>query len=408
MGLSDAGRPVATTIRWLLLAGFLSTCSRALTLPFLAIFMARSLSLGPQEVGWALGLSLWAGGLAGLLGGFWIDKANKAGAVLWTSGITALALAAFPWAGSVAAAVALLAVANAAGALLEIAVKASFAQLLPEAERMKAFSASYTVANVAYAIAPALGALVYAQGQTALFLLSAALALAAMLLPLAGLWRCRHQLRPVAASAATDWRSALGVLRADRALLCFSLGGLLCAIVYGRFSAFLSQYLTVVADEQTAYRMVAYAITCNSVLVVALQYFVGRSLTRERLYRAQALATGLLVAGLLGFAVDHGYLAWGLAMLVFTFGEMIAVPASYAFVDHIAPEHLKGLYYSIEHVSGLGSAMTPILCGLLLAHTPAPTLFLALGACAVLSLAFYARGCRCAAWGRPAGVVAGP
>jgi len=54
---------------------------------------------------------------------------------------------------------------------------------------------------------------------------------------------------------------------------------------------------------------------------------------------------------------------------------MIIYPAEYLFVDTIAPENLRGSYYGAQNLAAFGGALSPVICGYLLIHTPAPTMF---------------------------------
>ncbi len=59
---------------------------------------------------------------------------------------------------------------------------------------------------------------------------------------------------------------------------------------------------------------------------------------------------------------------------------MIIYPAEFLFVDTLAPEELRGSYYGAQNLAALGGALSPVICGYLLMHTPAPTMFYALSA----------------------------
>jgi hypothetical protein len=42
------------------------------------------------------------------------------------------------------------------------------------------------------------------------------------------------------------------------------------------------------------------------------------------------------------------------AMIVFTLGEILIIPAEYAQIDQIAPPRMRGTYYGAQSVSELG------------------------------------------------------
>jgi predicted MFS family arabinose efflux permease len=66
---------------------------------------------------------------------------------------------------------------------------------------------------------------------------------------------------------------------------------------------------------------------------------------------------------------------WVIGMIVLTLGEVSLVPAEYLFIDVIAPEHLRGSYYGAQNLANIGSALSPLLCGIVLTHAPAVTMF---------------------------------
>ncbi|MOA59461.1 putative transporter [compost metagenome] len=76
-------------------------------------------------------------------------------------------------------------------------------------------------------------------------------------------------------------------------------------------------------------------------------------------------------------------------MAVFTLGEIIVFPAEYMFIDNIAPNHLRGMYYAAQNLGNLGAALGPVLCGLVLASLPAHSIFVMLVLFVVVGGGFY-------------------
>lgn len=200
-----------------------------------------------------------------------------------------------------------------------------------------------------------------------------------------------HNEKPPAAGFA---QVALGMLR-DRRLVCFTLGGVLSAVVFGQFTAYLSQYLVVtLQDPAQVARLAGYLVTTNAVTVIALQYLIGRRIARQQLMPWLMTGMAMFIAGLLGFSVAASAPAWCLAMLVFTLGEIIVIPAEFMFIDLIAPEHLRGVYYGAQNLSNLGGGLGPILVGLALGHLlPAAVFYLLIGS-VILAALFYWLGTR--------------
>lgn len=61
----------------LLIASLVLTIGRAVTLPFITIYLAEHFQLAPDKVGLVLGASLTLGIFTSLYGGYLVDKFNK-------------------------------------------------------------------------------------------------------------------------------------------------------------------------------------------------------------------------------------------------------------------------------------------------------------------------------------------
>ena len=148
----------------------------------------------------------------------------------------------------------------------------------------------------------------------------------------------------------------LSRLRQDRVLVLFTLSCALANLVYARFSNYLPLYLMQTLPEVEVLRWMSALISCNAVCVVLLQYPLGRGLRPGRLMPAIGAGFILLGLGTLGFGWMPGGL-WGMcaAMLVFSLGEIVLVPAEYLYIDAIAPEDCKGIYYGAQNLASLGA-----------------------------------------------------
>lgn len=378
------------TVRLLLLTTFTLTVARALTLPYLVVYLADNFQLPISQIGLLIGGALIVASLLSLYGGHLVDTWRNHTLVSACTLLFALAFV-----GAVASRAAMpfficLVLINLALAVVDIAAKAGFCALLPVEERAEVFAIKYTLSNVGYAAGPLLGVAMLELDGHLPFIASALLGLAMSL----AYWRLGDRgLRASAPSkpAAGFGQVALG-LAADRRLVCFTLGGVLSAVVFGQFTAYLSQYLVVTSSPSEAARLVGYLVTTNAVTVIALQYLIGRRISRQRLMPWLLAGMGLFIAGLLGFALAGSTLLWCLAMLVFTLGEIIVIPAEYMFIDLIAPEHLRGVYYGAQNLSNLGAALGPVMVGFALAHLWPGAIFYLLVLSVILAGLFYRLG----------------
>lgn len=155
----------------------------------------------------------------------------------------------------------------------------------------------------------------------------------------------RSAFTPVTAAAPADaermkFAGTLAVLRGDQRLLLFTLGGIFSTAVYGPLLTYLSQYLIVVETASVAYETVAYLSAANAVVVISLQYLFGSWIKEEKLLAWVSLVSAAFVVGLIGLSLSQELWIWVFAIIIFTIGEIIIVPAEYMFIDKIAPNHL--------------------------------------------------------------------
>ncbi|BFI54355.1 MFS transporter [Yersinia pseudotuberculosis] len=378
----------------LLIASLVLTIGRAVTLPFITIYLVEHFQLAPDTVGLLLGASLALGIFTSLYGGYLVDKFNKKRLILLTIILFSATFFALPWIEHPAWVILTLALLHSAYSVYTIAVKACFADWLPVNERIKAFSANYTMVNVGWAIGPVMGVLVVGFGPQLPFIISGALALLVVIV-LKFRINDADMLATERASSESvpDLRQTFNILRHDKRLIYFTLGSLLGAMVFAQFSGYLSQYLITVFDAKFAYQVIGAVMTVNATIVIALQYLLSRRMNQQNLMRWLMIGTLFFIIGLLGFMVAQDSIPlWMLAMAIFSLGEIIVIPAEYLFIDFIAPANLKGSYYGVQNLGQLGGAINPVLCGFLLAYTVPEMMFYMLIIAATLGLVLFYRG----------------
>ncbi|HDL7928469.1 TPA: MFS transporter [Yersinia enterocolitica] len=378
----------------LLIASLVLTIGRAVTLPFITIYLAEHFQLAPDKVGLVLGASLTLGIFTSLYGGYLVDKFNKKRLILLAITLFSATFFTLPWIEHPAWIILILALLHSAYSVYSIAIKACFADWLPVNERIKAFSANYTLVNVGWAVGLGLGVLVVSMGPQVPFIISGILAL---LVAITLKFRIDSTDMSVTEHTQTesvpDFRQTFRILRHDKRLIYFTVGSMLSAIVFGQFSGYLSQYLITVSDAKFAYQVIGAVMTVNAAIVITLQYLLSRRMNQQNLMRWLMLGTLFFIIGLFGFmAAQQSIPVWMLAMAIFSLGEIIVIPVEYLFIDFIAPANLKGSYYGVQNLGQLGGAANPVLCGFLLAYAAPEMMFYMLIVAAILGLVFFYRG----------------
>ncbi|NDJ57493.1 MFS transporter [Enterobacteriaceae bacterium 4M9] len=362
-----------TSTAALLVASLLLTVGRGMTLPFMTIYLTRQFAMDVHQVGIAMSGALTTGVLFSLFFGMLADKFDKrrymlAALALFFSGFIAIPLLNHPL-----AVVAFFSVINCAYSVFSTVLKSYFADTLPVYEKPRIFSLNYTFINIGWTLGPPLGTWFLMYSLNLPFWLAALSAVP----PLWLVGRYVQPLAPVRQNAHIAWSPA-SLLR-DNALRWFTLSTFLGQLVFGAFVTCLSQYALAIGDAQLAQQIVAVVLPVNAVVVVLLQYQVGKRVRPDNLRRLMLYGSLFFATGLLGFMVAGSNLwLWGLAAAVFTLGELIYAPGEYMLLDHIAPPGLKASYFSAQTLGTLGGALNPLLTGYVLTWLPPWTLFASL------------------------------
>ncbi|MFU2325074.1 MFS transporter [Pseudomonas sp. NFX98] len=262
---------------------------------------------------------------------------------------------------------------NLAYAVIDIAVKSGFGSLLPVTDRSEVFSIKYTLSNIGYAVGPFLGAGMAKLDISLPFLLSAGLGAGFFFIYF--VWGNRNLNATDEAQKPVPFLAVGKLLLQDYRLVCFTLGGLLSAVVFGQFTAYLSQYLVVTTTPESTYQIISTVVATNALMVISLQYSIGRKISHRHLNLWLAAGLSMFMMGLAGFALSTSILLWVISIAIFTVGEIIVFPAEYMFIDKIAPDNLRGMYYGAQNLSNLGAALGPVLCGVVLATQPPHYIF---------------------------------
>lgn len=379
-----------TTVNLLLSASLILTLARAITLPYLVIYLSGRFSLNVADIGLVIGSTLIIGSLLSLYGGYLVDKMSSYRLILGFSGLFTLGFLGTFLARDLWLFYSCLVLINLAYAVIDIAIKSGFGSLLPVTGRSEVFSIKYTLTNIGYAVGPFLGAGMATLDISLPFLLSAGLGAGFFFIYF--VWGDRDLNAIDDARKPVPFLAVGKLLLQDYRLVCFTLGGLLSAVVFGQFTAYLSQYLVVTTTPESTYQIISTIVATNALMVISLQYSIGRKISHGHLSLWLAAGLSMFMMGLAGFALSTSILLWVISMAIFTVGEIIVFPAEYMFIDKIAPDNLRGMYYGVQNLSSLGAALGPVLCGVVLAIQPPHYIFYMLALFIVAGGLFYFLG----------------
>lgn len=381
----------------LLASSLLLTIGRGATLPFMTIYLTRQYGMSVEAIGYALTIALTVGVLFSLGFGILADKFDKKRYMIVAIVAFIAGFAAIPLVNNVILVVFFFSLINCAYSVFSTVLKAWFADVLSVGEKARIFSLNYSFLNIGWTVGPPIGTWLVMYSLQLPFWLAAVCA--AFPLVFIQFYVQRSQ-ESGEEKVATVWQPS--VLLKDKALFWFTLSGLLASYVGGSFATCISQYVLTVADDADfAQKVVSVVLPVNAVVVVSLQYFVGRRITASNIRPLMVVGTLCFLLGLGGFIFSgENLLYWGIAAAVFTIGEIIYAPGEYMLIDNIAPPGMKASYFSAQALGWLGAAANPMITGLILTSLPAWTLFAIMMLAIVLAWLMILRGMSVKAWDR--------
>jgi MFS family permease len=237
------------------------------------------------------------------------------------------------------------------------ASSALLADLVPPEQRVTAYSAYRLALNAGWAFGPATAGFVT---EYSFFWLFVGDAISSALFGVVALLFLPHGLRT--SGRETGWPRALASIRRNPLFLQAIAASLVIAPVMYQMASTFSLHVDRCGLPAWAYGVL---ISGNGVLVVLFELPLTRVTTRFAPRRILALGYILLGTGFAmnSFATTIPLLA--LVVITFTFGEMVCMPVSAAYMANLAPAEMRGRYMGVY---GFSWAIA-IVCGPLIGMT---------------------------------------
>jgi predicted MFS family arabinose efflux permease len=362
---------------WYLWTGTLINRSGAFVMLYLEIHMVAYYGFSATFAGAVLGL--FGGGLAvgSLVGGVLADRWGRRGTLLIShllQAVTALVMGLTFQAAWIAILATVFGFWNGLG---RAPFSATMVDVLGPGARLKGMNLNYWAINLGFSVAAILAGFLSSAPHLTVFALTAAAQLATATL----VFGLIPETRPNFVEAKIRPTGSIMTVLRDRAFMIFVL------LNMGLWVVIEACKLIPIAMHQRGLDPADYGliIAVNGVMIVLGQLFVPRLVAAHK--RAHVLAVAAVLVGLgmgaVGFAGTVPLLM--LTVVIWTAGEMINSPVSGATVADLSQAEMRGRYQGVASLSFSGSQfLAPIFGGLLLDHTPGPTLWIVLAALAGL------------------------
>lgn len=254
------------------------------------------------------------------------------------------------------------------------AFQAMMVDVVPERDRLRAFSLNYWAINLGFAFAAVLAGLAAQANFLLLFIVDASTTLITAAIIFA---KVRETRRPQGFARRRDTsapRAGLHTVFADRVFLGFVLLNLLTAVV---FLQHISMLPIAMGQDGLSPSTFGLVIALNGVLIVGGQLFVPKVIRGRD--RSRTLAVASLVTGL-GFGLTAvADVAWlyAVTVLIWTIGEMLTSPSNATLLAELSPAATRGRYQGVFSLSWSAAAfLAPTLGGYVMEHAGNAALWL--------------------------------
>lgn len=357
-----------------------------MALPFLALYLTRKLGYSASQAGLALTVygagALVTAPLAGRL-------ADRIGAVrilktsLFLSGAVILFLPVLTSYPAILGLTLLWAVVSEA---FRPAVLTVITDLVEPAQRKPVIALNRVAVNLGFSIGPAVGGFLAMISFPALFIVDGVTSILAGVVVALAPWKTHHA--PAAAGEAAEKRSGFGrlLLAGDGRFILLLVAMIPAMMVFFQLQAAMPIFL--VRDLHLPESDYGLLITINTLLVVLIEVPLNTMMASWP--HRYTLPAGALLTGAGFGAMAFATTFWGVAVtvVIWTFGEILLIPASAACVADLAPAGRRGEYMGLYAMSfSLAFSMASLIGTATLEHFGATTLWGAAFAAGALSAA---------------------
>lgn len=338
---------------WALWSGTFVNRLGTMVEPFLAVYLTAERGLSLAATGAVMAIFGLGSIVSQVVGGILTDRIGRRATLTGGMLATAAAMLTLGYTTSVPAVVVVMFVLGITIDMYRPASQALLADLIPPADRPRAYGLLFWAINLGFAVAMVLGGTMARAGFSWLFWMDAVTCVIFGLL----VWRAVPETRAPRSESTPG--SFADVLR-DRV----AVGTVLIALVYA--FVYLQAYTTLpLAMRRSGLPPSAYgyAMAMNGIGIVIVQPLLVAWLSRRD--SSRVLAAGMAVVGLgLGLtAIATSLVEYAATVLVWTLGEILFAAVAMSIISDLAPAHLRGRYSGFYGTSWSVAALVGPLLG---------------------------------------------
>lgn len=346
---------------WYLCLAILINRAGTMVLPFLTLYLTFDRKLSPGTAGLALTIYGTCAIVIAPLAGRFSDRFGGLSIMKLSLVLSGLILFLFPFVRSTVGIFVICGFWAFASEAFRPPSMAIIGDLAGPERRKAAFALSRLAINFGMSIGPVIGGFLAMRSYQLLFYVDGTTSLVAGLLVGVLPWRTLHRdNQELKASAQDEGGSELkptlrysDVLK-DRRFTYFLIAMLPIELVF--FQTLAAMPLFLVRELQMTEAGLGMLLAINTVIIIAVEVPLNTAMADWPHRHALALGALLIGIGFGALVLIDGVFGAALTVVVWTFGEMIFLPASAAYVSDIAPREQAGAYMGL-YTMGFSAAL---------------------------------------------------
>lgn len=345
-------------------------------LTFLSVYLAQVRGFPIATVGVVVALYGAGGMLASVLGGYLADHIGRRATMLGALTLGGLGTIALGFAHDIRVIAPMVFGVAMAGEAYRPAMQAAVSDLVPPAERVRAFGMLYWVINIGFSIGATLGGALASVSFTLLFLGDGLTSLLFALLIARGVPETRPAAQPHPPNHPR--RSVVREFLVPFADGPFGIFIVLCTLIMLVFMQHISTLPIDMAAHGVSRAWLGAVLAINGIIIVLLQPLLAPLLQRQNRSRMLAIGAVLMGAGFGLNAISRTPAHFGLGVLIWSVGEIFVLPIANAVVADVAPPQMRGRYQGAYGLTfGVAGLCAPLIGTWVMQRHGAPVLWVA-------------------------------
>lgn len=374
---------------WIILFGtFLINAAYWMTWPFLAMILHSKYHLSSSMIGASLSFPLVFSTIFGIYLGNIADKIGRNKIMIIGCLLSFCAYIVFAYAKTLALYMIAIWLANIGRAILEPASKSIFGDIVISENRASCQQLRYFFVNLGAAIGPLCVAYTGLAAKQVTFLITAiAYVIYAFLLVLIFISQ-KNSNTSIQHKNQYSFYETLNVLKSDHKFLLLILMNVLLWIIFAQFESSIAIYLSQL-NHPSSTKILSIILFTNTISVITLQFPLLIAVKNLSLNYRISLSIIILAISQLMFAcaISQTLAVWVMATIIFSIAEVLLVPSINIQIDQMAPDHLRGSYFSASFLYRLGFGA--YLGGALIQYVGAKNMYIFMFFIAFLTLLLY-------------------